>query len=294
MDIRHLEYFLEVAKHKSFTKAGEALHITQPTISKMVRNIEDELGVALFDRSGKRVVLTDAGEVIYAQAKHIVMAFHNLSSELDDLRNLKKGHIRIGLPPMVGSRFFPQVIGKFREAYPDITVELVEVGAKRVEADIENGTLDIGVAVLPTKADIFHSFVFVRRQLKLLVHPTHPLAERNEVKLAELAQESFILFREDFALHDRIPAECIRVGFKPRVICESSQWDFISEMVAANLGIALLPETICAELDEEHVRVLSIVEPEIPWHLAIIWRKDRYVSYATNEWIRFTRTLLNK
>lgn len=292
MDIRHLQYFLEVARCKSFTKASEILHITQPTISKMIRNIEEELGVELFDRSGRRVELTDAGEVIFAQAKHIVTSFQSLSSELDDLRNLKRGHIRIGLPPMAGSSFFPKVIGKFREQYPEISMELVEVGAKKVESEVESGVLDIGVAMLPTKSDIYHSFTFVKGRLMLVVHPTNPLAAKKEVRLAELAQESFVLFREDFALHDRVPEECVRAGFKPHVVCESSQWDFISEMVAANLGIALLPETICSELDRKRVCILPLIEPVIPWHLAIIWRKDRYVSYATQEWINFTRTLI--
>lgn len=292
MDIRHLQYFLEVARWKSFTKAGEELHITQPTISKMIKNIEEELGVELFDRSGRRVELTDAGEVILAQAKHIVTAFENLSSELDVLRSLKKGHIRIGLPPMAGSSFFPQVIGQFHEQYPEITVELVEVGAKKVEADVESGALDIGVGLLPTKADIYHSITIVKGRLMVLVHPTHPLANRSEVRLAELSQELFVLFREDFALHDRIPAECMRAGFQPHVVCESSQWDFIREMVAANLGIALLPETICQGFDPTRVCFIPLVEPEIPWHLAIIWRKDRYVSFATQEWIKFTRKLL--
>ncbi len=292
MDIRHLQYFLEVARCKSFTKAGEVLHITQPTISKMVKNIEEELGVELFDRSGRRVELTDAGEIIYAQANHIVRAFDNLSSELDDLMNLKRGHIRIGLPPMVGASFFPKVIGKFRELYPDVTIQLVEDGAKKVETDVANGTLDLGVVLLPTNEDIFHAISFVKKRLMLLVHPTNRLAAKSEAALAELAGQPFILFREDFALHDRIPAACIRVGFQPVVVCESSQWDFIYEMVAANLGIALLPEPVTREMDTSRVRILPLVEPEIPWHLAIIWRKDRYLSFAAREWIRFTHSLL--
>ncbi|MFM1651422.1 cidABC operon transcriptional activator CidR [Brevibacillus sp. B_LB10_24] len=294
MDIRHLQYFLEVARSKSFTKAAQALHITQPTISKMIKSIEAELGVVLFDRSGKQVELTDAGQVIFSQAQPIVSSFEHLSAELGDLMNLKRGHLRIGLPPMVGASFFPRVIGSFHEKYPDVTIQLVEDGAKKVEADVENGTLDLGVVVLPTKGEIFHHFSFVNEKLRLLVHPSHPLAGRSRVSLPELSGESFILFREDFALHDRILAECIRAGFGPRVVYESSQWDFISEMVAANLGIALLPETICRELDEERVCTLRLVDPEIPWHLAVIWHKDRYLSFAAREWLRFTRDLLSR
>jgi len=292
MDIRHLQYFVEVARAGSFTKAAQNLYVTQPTISKMVKTIEDELGVALLDRSGKRMELTDAGEVIFRQAETIVKSFEQLSTELDDLMQLKKGHVRIGLPPMVGSHFFPKIIGAFRDRYPLVTIHLVEDGAKKIEAAVGDGSLDIGVVVLPTDEEKFHSFSFVNEPLMVLLHPANPLAGRDRLSLTELAQESFVLFREDFALHDRIIAECVRSGFQPRIVCESSQWDFIREMVAANLGVTLLPEPICRGLDESRVRAVPLTEQTIPWHLGIIWRKDRYMSFAAKEWLRFTKAHL--
>jgi DNA-binding transcriptional LysR family regulator len=292
MDIRHLQYVMEVVRYKSFTKAAEALHITQPTISKMIRNLEDELGVEVFVRNGKKVELTDAGHVIYARAQHVLHSFDNLTSELNDLTQLKKGHIRLGLPPMVGAHFFPSVMSQFRQHYPGIILEMVEDGSKKIEAGVGDGTLDMGVVLLPTIEEQFDYFSFVNENLKLVVHPTHPFSERKQVTLSELALEPFISFREDFALHDRIIAECIRVGFQPRVLYQSSQWDFISEMVAANLGIAMLPETICATLDPERMRTISLVDPAIPWELAMIWRKEGYHSFAAREWIRFTREIM--
>ncbi|RUT43799.1 LysR family transcriptional regulator [Paenibacillus anaericanus] len=292
IDIRQLQYLIEVARLKSFTKAADALFITQPTISKTIKGMEEELGVILFERTGKRIQLTDAGQIIVNQAGQIVTAFHNLNAELDDLRNLKQGHIRIGLPPMVGASFFPKVIGQFHNQYPDIKIQLFEDGAKKVELDVANGLLDVGVAVLPTGQEGLSSIPFVEEKLNLVVHPTHRLAEQSEVKLSELSEDGFVLFREDFTLHDRIIAECVRVGFQPHVIYESSQWDLISQMVAVGLGITLLPETICREIDEEQVRVIPLVEPVIPWELGIIWRDERYQSFATREWIRFAERVL--
>lgn len=293
MDIRQLQYLIEVARLKSFTKAADALFITQPTISKTIKSMEEELGVVLFDRIGKRIALTDAGMIIVGQAQHIVSSFQNLTAELDDLRNLKKGHIRIGLPPMVGSSFFPKVIGKFHQRYPDITIQLFEDGAKKVESDVANGILEVGVVVLPTLQEGLQSFPFVKEKLNLVVHPTHPLANRSEVELAELANDDFVLFREDFTLHDRIIAACARVGFQPHVIYESSQWDLISQMVTVGLGITLLPETICREVDDQQVRIISLTNPVIPWELGIVWREDRYLSFATREWIRFAQNELS-
>ncbi|GAA0136440.1 LysR family transcriptional regulator [Paenibacillus sp. YSY-4.3] len=294
MDIRQLQYLIEVARLGSFTKAADALYVTQPAISKAIKAMEDELGVVLFDRLGKRVELTDAGQIIAGQAQQIVASFHNLTSELDDLRNLKKGHIRIGLPPMVGASFFPKVIGQFHKKYPEITIQLYENGAKKVELEVAAGTLEVGVVVLPTTQDGLSSFPFVEEKLNLVVHPSHPLAERKEVELAELAQDDFVLFREDFTLHDRIIGECARFGFQPHVIYESSQWDLISEMVAVGLGITLLPETICREIDNKRVKIIPLVKPVIPWKLGIIWRDDRYMSFATREWIAFAKSELSK
>ncbi|MGN7384306.1 Cyn operon transcriptional activator [Chlamydia abortus] len=294
MDIRQLGYFVEVAEQLSFTKASETLHITQPTLSKMVKLMEEELGVTLLDRSTKQMELTDAGQVVLSQAKRVLEAFHNLSTELNDVMEIRKGLLRIGLPPMIGSHFFPEVMGQFRVTYPGIAIKIIEVGAKKVENAVENGELDIGVILLPAREEEFEYFEIVREELMVLLPADHPLATMPFIRLAELKEESFILLSEDFALHYRIPDECIRAGYRPNVLYESSQWDFISEMVAAKLGISLLPRTICQGLDPKRIAVVPLVEPAIPWNLGLIWRKNKYLSFAAREWIRFTRELLPK
>ncbi|WP_410512707.1 LysR family transcriptional regulator [Paenibacillus sp. BR2-3] len=294
MDIRQLEYFVQAARLNSFSKAAESLYITQPTISKMLRNLEVELGADLFYREGKSIRLTDAGEILLTKAQNIVESFHSLSSELDSLRNLKKGHIRIGLPPMVGASFFPAVIGQFHKKYPEVTIRLHEDGAKKVENDVETGLLDIGVVVLPVNSARFHYFSFVQEKLQLLVPLSHRLAEAKSVPMSGLSGEEFVLFREDFTLHDRIITECVKAGFQPKVVYESSQWDLISRMVAAGLGIALLPETICRDMDRSRIAVIPLTEPAIPWQLGMIWRRDRYLSFAAREWVSFARGLLEE
>ncbi|MEK3790750.1 LysR family transcriptional regulator [Paenibacillus sp. FSL R7-0204] len=294
MDIRQLEYFVQAARLNSFSRAAESLYITQPTISKMIRNLETELGADLFYREGKSIRLTDAGELLLIKAQNIVESFASLSSELDSLRNLKQGHIRIGLPPMVGASFFPAVIGEFHRKYPEVTIRLHEDGAKKVEDDVESGLLDIGAIVLPVDQARFHSFIFVEERLELLVPAGHRLDGTQQVPLKELAEEEFVLFREDFALHDRIISECVKAGFQPKVVYESSQWDLISRMVAAGMGIALLPETICRDIDRSRIAVISLTEPVIPWQLGMIWRKDRYLSFAAREWISFAMNVLGE
>ncbi|MCQ6267569.1 LysR family transcriptional regulator [Fictibacillus sp. WQ 8-8] len=293
MDIKQLQYFIEVAKYNSFTRAADALFITQPTISKMIKNLEDELGVVLFDRSRKGLTLTDAGQTIFDQAKLVDKAFNNLEMELDNLLGLKKGHIRIGLPPIFDPRLFPKLIGSFHDRYPHITFELMEDGSKKIEEEVASLQLDIGVVVLPTNTDMFQYFAFMEEDLRLIIHPDHPLAVRDEINLAELREESFILFNKDFVLHDRIISSCNQAGFSPHITSESSQWSFIEEMVVCKLGVSLLPESICRHLTDE-VRAIKVVNPSISWHLALIWNKDQYLSFAAKEWLSYAKEQLSE
>lgn len=286
MDIRHLIYFTETARSRSFTKASQHLHVTQPSISKMIKGLEDELGVTLLNRTTKQLELTDAGKAVFNKAQEIVSCFHNLTTELNDVMHLNKGSVIIGLPPMVGVSFFPKVIGEFNKRYPDINLQLIEVGSKAVETGVEEGSLDLGVVALPAKDNVFNMVSFVHDQLMLVVHPGHPLQAKTAVHFSDLRNEPFILYREDFSLHDRILERCIRAGFRPRIICESSQWDFMAEMAAQQLGITLLPHKICAELDPTRFTTIPFVDP-IPWHLAIIWKKMSYLSFAARQWLYF-------
>jgi DNA-binding transcriptional LysR family regulator len=290
MDIRQLTYFIAVAQHRSFTKAAQSLHITQPSLSKMVRVLEEELGVTLFDRSSRQIELTDAGQIILRSAQQIVKSMDDMAAELGDVVHLKKGTLRLGLPPMIGGHFFPSIIERFHHKYPQIQLQIVEQGGKRIEPDVGSGDLDIGMVILPLIDESkFEILPLTEDDLMLVVSPDHRLASRERVRLHELENEAFIMFREEFTLHHLIADACKRVGFDPRVLFESSQWDFMTEMVAAKFGITLLPEAVCRSLDPLRYRCISLTQPVIPWKLAMIWRKDKYLSFAAREWIRLMR-----
>lgn len=292
LDIKHLQYFIQVTNFKSFTKAAEHLYITQPTISKMIKNLETELGVELFDRSRKQLTLTDAGKVVLEQAKLIDKAFHNLETEMDNLSGLKKGHVRIGLPPILDASFFPKLLGQFHEEYPNITFQLVEDGSKKTEESILEDELDIGIIVLPTENEMFNSLSILKEDILLIIPPDHRLADETEINLPELHKESFILFNKDFVLRDLVVSSCKSAGFDPYIVAESSRWDFIEEMVACKLGIALLPESLCKHL-QSNVLAKKIINPNIQWELGFVWNKNKYLSFATREWLRFTQKLFN-
>ncbi|AJY76485.1 LysR family transcriptional regulator [Paenibacillus beijingensis] len=295
MDIRQLTYFIEVAKHRSFTKAAQHLHITQPTLSKMVRMLEDELGVTLFDRSSKQIELTDAGETILRSSQQILKSLDNMTAELDDVVQLKKGTLRLGIPPMIGGHVFPSIIERFHSKYPQIRLQLVEHGGKLIEAGVDNGELDVGLVILPiVDEEKFHLLPCIEEQLHLVVHPGHWASSYRSIELRELEHESFIMFKDEFTLHHLIQEQCRQAGFEPDVVFESSQWDFMIQLVAAKFGIALLPGGVCRGLDPAKFRIVPLIQPTVLWRLYMIWKKDKYLSFAAREWISMMQSAWQK
>ncbi|MFF5996320.1 LysR family transcriptional regulator [Lysinibacillus sp. KU-BSD001] len=294
MDIRQIEYFAEVAKHLSFTKAASTLHVSQPSISKAIQNLEAELGVPLFYRSSKQLELTDAGQAVLVNAKQVLEAFKNLRSELTDLMDLKKGQIRIGIPPIVGAEFFTKLVSQYKEQYPYIEIILSEVGTKKIREGVEAGELDIGlICNLCIATNQLETISILKDPLMLIVHLDHPLATRPFIKLSELKKETFVMYRKDFTLYDRIVEECAKNGFVPNIACETSQKDLIIEMVAAKLGIALLPKKICEKIKDDTIVAIPFDEEHIFLELGMAWKKNKYLSYAVREFIALTHDFIS-
>ncbi|MBP2626281.1 MAG: LysR family transcriptional regulator [Firmicutes bacterium] len=289
MEINQLLYFLEVAKQKSFTGASKSLYVSQPAISKMIRMLEDELGVLLFNRSSHYVELTDYGIVVQGQVQKVVQAIQDIQTELNDITNLQKGDIRIGIPPMVGEMFFSGIIGLFHQQYPNIRMKLFESGSKAIEAGVEDGNLDVGVAVLPVNESKFEVYEIAKSPIMLIVNNNHPLSNQKNVKFSDLKDEEFVLYRQDFGLYKPIYDACIGAGFEPNIVCETSQWEFMVNIVSDHLGIAFLPLKVCEKLSSTNIKIISVDSPPIYWHLGIIWRKGTYLSQASRSWINFAK-----
>ena len=249
MDIRQLTYFLEVARQQSMTKAAEVLHVSQPALSKMVKGLEEELDMTLIIRSNKSSEVTDAGKIVMEYAKKMIALMNEMTTTLSDMTNLQHGSIQIGIPPIAGSLFFPKVIAEFHKAYSNIKINITEYAAPRLTKKVLEGEIELGIAVLPIEETDFQIYPIVSEVMKLLVHIDHPLSTKEVVHLKELENEEFIFYNEEFALHDIIWKQCINEGFEPNILFKSSQWDFMSEMVAANLGVTILPESLCSRVE---------------------------------------------
>ncbi|MFC0558435.1 LysR family transcriptional regulator [Halalkalibacter alkalisediminis] len=286
MELKDLRYFIEVVHYGSFTKAAANIYISQPTLSKSLKKLESELKVELFERSTRKLKLTDAGEIVYKQGVKILGATNELNSLLDDLMNLPTGEIKIGIPPLIGTLFFPTIAKNFGKTYPEVTLELVELGAKRIEHLVEGGQVDVGIIVLPTDTSKFDILPFIKEEFMLYTHTTHTLAKMETVNIQQLEEENFILFNREFALHELVIEQCQKAGFQPKIAYESSQWDLIAELVRSQLGITMLPKSIYTKMDQKTIQMTSLEAPPL-WELGIITRKDRYQSFAVRTLLSF-------
>ena len=291
MNIRQLECFLEIVRQGSFSKAASILHVSQPSISEMIKNLEDEIGTPLLYRGARRIELTDVGQAVLEESRQIVSLFNNFAGHVKESLLLKKGKIRIGIPSITASTIFPRVLGEFKRLHPNIELQLHEFGSKKIRQGVNEGSLDIGiVCTLPDRGETFEVFPFVEDPLWVIVHPGHPMAKAASIDFSELSNEGFILYSQDFSLHDQILNRCKLAGFHPIIICETSQREFMTQMVEAGLGIALLPSKICAELNPKSIVSIPLTDPQLFLQLAIIWQKDRYLSSAARSWLEFTTT----
>lgn len=293
MEIRHLECFIEVARQKSFSKAADRMYISQPSISRAIKELETQLGVTLFYRNTKYVELTDAGATILEQAQQIVSSFNNLTSKLQGLTKLKTGKVHIGVPPITGVTRFSYLLGAFKKEYPEIQMHLYEFGSKKIESAILEGLLDIGICTPPDDNKVYEHLCLVKDPLHVIMHTAHSLNQHERIDYRWLQSEKFILYDRDFRLHDMIIEKCQQSGFTPNIVFETSQLELMTQMVEANFGIALLPSKICETLDAGRIISRPFVNSSLDLQLGILWKRGRYLSHAAREFLLFTQNEYN-
>ena len=291
MDIQHLKYFVEVAKQKNFTKASQILLVSQPSISKMIKSLEEELKITLLDRSERKIELTDAGVIVYEQALKILQSVEDVYASVNELVQVKKGTVKLGLMPTTGVLLFPNVLAGFKKEYPQIDIQMVEYNAKQLKLKVEQGDIDLGITVLPVNSQLFETIPLLSEELVVLVDSEHWLVKRESVRLSDLKNESFILLTEDYALHDVVTQACMQSGFEPTVAYKSSLWDLIGEMVATKLGISLIPRSMVSRFNNQNVHAISISYPLIEWELVLIYKKNKYLSFAARTFIEYIQSI---
>jgi len=243
MKFKQLETFLGVADRQSFTMAAQQLNISQPAVSFQIKALEDALDVTLFKREDKKMVLTDAGKLIYPEAKQIFMHYQKFKAELDELKGLKKGHVVVGAGTIPGEYLLPLLIGAFKKSYPGIRITLKVSKSGQVERWLLEQEVDLGITGVPVDGEGIDCFPWLQDQLVLIVSPTHPWVNSGAIKISDLKSETMIFceqgsgtrrFVEQKLAEHNIAAREIPVGL------ELGSTRAVITAVKAGLGISIV------------------------------------------------------
>ena len=290
MNLRTLRAFVEVVRQGGFSQAAQVVSLTQSTVSKAVKSLEDELGTPLFNRAGHKVELTAAGEIAYRRALVLLSERSDMLAEINELLDLKRGRLRIGLPPVGCGVLFAAMFATYRKRYPQVDIELIEHGSKRLQECLEAGEVDLAALLIPM--DEAFDYQAVRNEPLIVVLPAgHALSRRKRIDFTDLADSPFILFEAGFALNAKIMAACERKGVVPRVTARSGQIDFIVDLVAADLGVAFLPRMLAHKHQHAGIALVPLDEPHTDWHIALAWRANAHLPPAAKAWLDLAREM---
>lgn len=297
MDFRQLQYMLKVAEEKSFSKAAQKLYIAQPSLSQYIQKLENQLGVQLFDRSTSPLRLTYAGELYAETAKNILNLNEQLTNQMEDISNFKKGRLTIGLSALRSTYLMPKILPLFHEKFPGIDVILVEGNSVKLEDLAIKGFTDITIMTLPINNNIFRYEPILNEKIILAIPPDHPLCKRviksnyaqhtyPEISLNELCDESFILLKQHQKLHQIAVSLCKQAGFSPKIVLESESIEATHALVSSGMGIAFIPDSIALFPQTPTDPVYFLIKDlETTRTLVVCYIKRKYLSRASKEFI---------
>ena len=286
-----MQYVVQLAKERNFSRAAEKLHIAQPSLSQQLSKLENELGVLLFCRTTNSVEPTHAGTVFMEKAEAILDAVEQLRQEMDDLAQMRKGKLIVGSLPITGSHVLPHVLPVFRARYPEIEVTLVEDTTSRLEQLTAVGQTDLSLLSLPLGDPSLTWEPLIEEEILLAVPPRHPLAERSGsgVEVSELAGEPFIVLKKGQGFRKIALDLCRGAGIEPRIVFESGNIETVQSLVAAGMGLAFVPQMVArpsgTPLSPVYLRLASAPTRT----LVIASRIGRYRSKAARAFIETLR-----
>lgn len=285
MELLQLKYFQVVARLENVTHAAEELHISQPALSKTIARLEKSVGVPLFERRGRHLRLNKFGKTFLQRTERIFSELKDGLRELADLANLKSGSLTIGT---TSSRLLQNLLKKYLQQYPHVNFQLLQItNPQEIHARLLNGEIDLCISFLPINQPEIHCEPLRNEEIFLAVSPEHRLADRKNIDLSEIANESFISLTAECELRETTDAFCQQAGFTPKVAFEINSNEVISSLVTAGLGIAFLPEYWLRSNSLDLPVKLHISNPTCQRTIWLSWIKERYMSTATRSFHKF-------
>ena len=287
MELRHLRYFIAVAEELNFTRAAEKLHMAQPPLSQQIQQLETQLGFQLFRRTKRTVVLTEAGQVFFEESQKIMQQVDRAIQLAQQTSRGELGQLTIGFVSSAAHNVVPAILQQFRTLHPAVKLELHELTTNEQLQRLRFGQIDIGFVRPPVEEDGINSEIVFREPLIVALPETHHLADRAQVELRELSTEPFILFPRSLApgLYDPIVSLCQEAGFSPIAAQEALQMQTIVSLVAAEIGVAIVPESMqnfqrCGVVYKPLQESTFIVAIALIWRIAPTAAVQRFLEVA--------------
>ncbi|CAI8885617.1 DNA-binding transcriptional dual regulator CynR [Pseudomonas sp. IT-P253] len=280
MLLRHLRYLLAVADHGGFTRAAEALHVSQPTLSQQIRQLEDTLGVNLFDRTSRTVKPTDAGEAYIECARRVLVELAAGKRALHDVKDLSRGSLRLAMTPTFMAYLVGPLVRDYVARFPNIHLQIFELSMDDIEARLANDSLDIAIAFSQVRSADIESIPAFTETLGVMVGRDHPLYESNSGLSAEdLAQLEFALLARDFVTRTRIDEYFAQAQITPKVVIEVNSVNTLLEIIRHTAIATILPEAIATQ--DRALRKIPLLGEAPKRGAALLRRKNNYHSAAS-------------
>jgi DNA-binding transcriptional LysR family regulator len=287
VELRHLRYFVAVAEAENVLRAAtQKLHVSQPAVSRQIRDLEDELGVPLFERTGKSVRLTGAGSLFLKEARAILERTDEAVRNVRAFAQTGETELQVGYSPALRTQIVSPALRAFQQAMPRVRVKLHDWTGEKIGAGLRDGQLQLALTVRPSKRGAFSGLRFeelLREQVRLAVPPNHPFAHRRSVSLVDAAREPFIgLTREDFPDYDAyLSAVFAPVKNKPRVIEEHDSITSVISAIEAGTGVGL---AVLSFSFGSGVKLVRLTPEPKPFSFGIAARKGRLSPAAEKFW----------
>lgn len=289
MDYDQLASFLEVSKLRSFSRAAEKLYRTQPAISAQVRLLEQECGEKLFDRSGKKVQMTPAGEILRGYAERLLAMQKEALQAIAELNQSPRGKLHIGTNEATCLYVLPKTFARFKQLYPMVQISIYRNFSHKILQKVQEGAVDVGIVTLPHNANNLEVIRVFRDEVQAVTPKDHPLAKRKSVTLEELSHFPLILPKTG---HTRVVIDRLMREYRNhlQISMELASVETIKKFVGAGLGISLISRTYCQpEVAAGILKLIPLEGEKIYRELGLIYRRDRYLSLPAKVFINVVR-----
>ncbi|SFD79459.1 DNA-binding transcriptional regulator, LysR family [Paenibacillus catalpae] len=284
MELKQLQYFMAICQELHFTRAAEKLGVSAPNISQQIRKLEEELGVLLFDRIGKTIVLTDAGAILHEHGAAVLGHLQQASDAIADLKQMKGGSLSIGVLPGDADLMFNALLLNFHQTYPTISLSLLET--MKVTEQVLDRSIDIGVTIGPVNDERLTSIPLFHEEFSLAVSKNDPLAKESFVPLSRLLALKLVMFPPDHQCRKLIDRFCMEAGFTLQPHIVTTTLSSLLQMVQSGVGACVLPRLLLDNLHNLDIKVVHLRNPTPSQDICLISRSDRYVGYAMRTFIK--------